>query len=76
MKLSNKNENFWSNAMRNIRAVSFIAFITLFFSLGCRAHDGPPLPENRDLDTLMSEFAWDVNVEIETQKITDDLYGY
>ncbi len=42
--------------MRNIRAVSFIAFVTLFFSLSCWAHDGPPLPEIRDLDTLMSEF--------------------
>ncbi|MEO2182401.1 MAG: MBL fold metallo-hydrolase [bacterium] len=60
--------------MRNIRAVSFIAFITLFFSLSCWAHDGPPLPENRDLDTLMSEFDWDVNMDIKTQKITDDLY--
>ena len=60
--------------MRNIRAVSFIALVTLFFSLSCRAHDGPPLPEIRDLDTLMSEFDWDVNMEIETQKITDDLY--
>jgi len=38
------------------------------------AHDGPPLPENRDLDTLMSEFGWDVDMEIQTQKITDDLY--
>ena len=40
--------------MRNIPAVSFIAFVTLFFSLSCWAHDGPPLPEIRDLDTLMS----------------------
>ena len=48
--------------MRNIRAVSFIAFVTLFFSLSCWAHDGPPLPENRDLDTLMSEFDWDVRI--------------
>jgi len=60
--------------MKNQRALSLVALISLFSSLGSWAHDGPPLPENRDLDTLMSEFGWDVNMEIETRKITDDLY--
>ena len=60
--------------MKNRRAVSLIALISLFSSLGSWAHDAPPLPESRDLDTLMAAFGWDVNMEIETRKITDDLY--
>ncbi len=60
--------------MRNWRAISLIALIPLFFSVSAWAHDGPPLPENRDLDTLMTEFGWDVDMDIETQKITDELY--
>ena len=60
--------------MKNQRSVSLIALISLFLSLSAWAHDGPPLPENRDLDTLMTEFGWDVNMEVTTQKITDDLY--
>ena len=60
--------------MGNRLVILLIALTSLFFSLSAWAHDGPPLPENRDLDTLMVEFGWDVNMKIETQKITDDLY--
>ena len=77
MKLSNNNENRKLQEYKYEKtngASSLIALISLFLSLSAWAHDGPPLPENRDLDTLMTEFGWDVNMEVTTQKITDDLY--
>jgi len=60
--------------MKNSLNILPVAFMSLFFSLGVVAHDGAPLPETRDLDALMMEFGWDVNMDIETQKVTDDLY--
>ena len=60
--------------MKNPLNILPVAFLSLFFSLGVVAHDGAPLPTTRDLDALMMEFEWDVNMDIETQKVTDDLY--
>ena len=60
--------------MKNPLNILPVAFLSLFFSLGVVAHDGAPLPKTRDLDALMMEFEWDVNMDIETQKVTDDLY--
>ena len=60
--------------MKNPLNILPVAFLSLLFSLSVVAHDGVPLPETRDLDALMMEFGWDVNVDIETQKVTDDLY--
>lgn len=54
---------------------TLLASILLLISINGYSHSGPPVAEPLPLDELMALFGWDfAEMEVTTQKITDDLY--
>ena len=51
-----------------------LILLCLTFSFPCFSHDGAPVPEPMDLDTLTKAFGWDMDTKITVQSIGRNLH--